>query len=208
MAGYDRNIVISDSNAAAGQFTKRIVSLMKLVMRRNGGGNSTSKNRARLTNLFISPEAMEDIRNWDVSQVDEITRREIFLADDEGGTSIYNVKIAALDELGEGQEYQTYYQNVVAAGAANNGMAASDVELVIGLDMSKNDAFVMPVREDLQIFADDSLHRERRQGREAWALGADAGRDARLRHPFRAVCRRRQGHGEGDGFPVRRPGET
>lgn len=166
---FDRNLVVSDANAAAGQFTKRLVSLMKLVMRRNGGGNSGSLNRSRLTHLYVSPEALEDVRNWGVDQVDEITRREIFLANDEGATQIYNVKIMALDELGEGQKYQTYYQNVIAAGAANNGMAASDVELVVGLDLANaNDSFVMPIREEFQVFADDSLHRSRRQGLYCW----------------------------------------
>ena len=77
-AGVDRNILVHDTDANAGQFTKRLVSLGKLIMRRNGGGNSTSNNRGRLTDLFLSPEGMEDIRNWGVDQVDEVTRREIF----------------------------------------------------------------------------------------------------------------------------------
>jgi hypothetical protein len=168
-AGFDRNILVSDSNASAGQFTKRLISLMKLTMRRNGGGNSTSLNRARLTHLFISPESMEDIRNWGVDEVDELTRREIFLANDEGATEVFNVRLVALDELGEGQEYQTYYENVIALGASNDGMASGDVELVLGIDASKNDAFVMPVREDLQVFEDEAMHRERRAGYYAWA---------------------------------------
>jgi hypothetical protein len=167
-AGFDRNIVVSDANAAAGQFTKRLVSLMKLVMRRNGGGNSASLNRGRLTHLFVSPEAMEDMRNWGVDEVDEVTRREIYLADDVGASSIFGVKIVPLDELGEGQEYQTYYQQTIAVGASNNGMAAGDVELVVGLDATNNDAFVMPIREELQVFEDETLHRERRQGYYAW----------------------------------------
>lgn len=168
-AGFDRNIVVSDSNAAAGQFTKRLVSLMKLVMRRNAGGNSSSLNRGRLTHLFLSPEAMEDIRNWGVDEVDEVTRREIFVAGDEGMTSIFNVNLVALDELGEGQEYQDYYQNTIAVGAANNGMASGDVEIVVGLDLDHKDAFVMPIREELQVFEDETLHRERRAGYYAWA---------------------------------------
>ena len=57
-AAFDRNIVVLDSDAGAGQFTKRLVSLLKVVMRRNGGGNSTSNNRGALTDLYISPEAM------------------------------------------------------------------------------------------------------------------------------------------------------
>jgi hypothetical protein len=167
-AGYDRNIVVSDSNATAGQFTKRLVSLMKLVMRRNSGGNSTSINRGKLTHLFISPEAMEDIRNWGIDQVDNLTRREIYTAEDGKINNIYGINLVDLDELGEGQEYQDYYQNVIAAGAANNGMASGDVELVVGLDLSKQDAFVMPVREKLAVFEDETVHRDRRSSYYAW----------------------------------------
>lgn len=167
-AAFDRNIVVSDANAAAGQFTKRLVSLAKLVMRRNAGGNSTSINRGRLTHLYLSPESIEDIRTWGLDEVDEFTRREIYLASDEGINKVYGVNLVPLDELGESQEYQTYYQNVIAVGASNNGMAASDVELLIGLDLSKRDSFVMPVREELQVFEDPELHRSRRAGVYAW----------------------------------------
>ena len=55
-AAVDRNILVYDSAAGNGQFTKRIVSLMKTIMRRNGGGNSTSMNRHVLTDLILSPE--------------------------------------------------------------------------------------------------------------------------------------------------------
>jgi hypothetical protein len=167
-AGFDRNIVVSDANAAPGQFTKRLVSLMKLVLRRNAGGNATSTGRGRLTHIFMSPEAVEDMRNWDAADVDPVTRREIFLADDNVESDFYGVKLVTLDELGEGQEYQQYYQNIIAAGAANNGMAAGDLELIVGMDLSQNDSFVMPVREELQVFEDETLHRERRQGYYAW----------------------------------------
>lgn len=173
-AGYDRNIVVTDTNAAAGQFTKRLVTLMKLVMRRNAGGNSGSLNRGKLTHLYVSPESLEDMRNWDFDEVDEITRREIYLSDDNGATQIFGVNIIALDELGEGQEYQNFYQNYIAVGAQNNGMAAGDVELVVGLDLSKNDSFVMPIREPLQVFPDPALHRFRKEGYYAfasWGLG-------------------------------------
>lgn len=167
-AGFDRNIVVNDSNAATGQFTKRLVSLMKLVMRRNAGGNASSINRGKLTHLFVSPESIEDMRNWGIDQVDEITRREIFLADDTDGTDVYGLKIVPLDELGVGQEYQTYYQNIIASGAGNFGMASGDTEISIGLDLSKQDSFVMPIRDELQVFEDETLHRERRQGYYSW----------------------------------------
>jgi hypothetical protein len=162
-AGVDRNILVYDSDANQGQFTKRLVSLLKVVMRRNSGGNSTSINRGRLTDLYTSPEAMEDIRNWGIDQIDEVTRREIFNMADGTLSRIFGVNLHELDELGEDQEYQLYYLNEL--GAALQG---SDVELVVGFDLSKNDSFVMPVRTELELFEDDSLHRQRRHGYYGW----------------------------------------
>ena len=160
-AGVDRNIVVLDSDAAAGQFTKRLVSLGKTVMRRNGGGNTTSVSRGKLTDLYISPEAMEDIRNWNVDQVDEITRREIFVADGDNAINrIFGVNLHDLDELGEGQEYQLY-----ATSDLSVTLPGTDVELAVGLDLSKRDSFVMPTRSPgLEIFADDTMLRQRRTG--------------------------------------------
>ncbi len=164
-AGVDRNIIVYDSDAGAGQFTKRLVSLMKTVMRRNGGGNSTSINRGKLTDLYISPEAMEDIRNWNVDQVDEVTRREIFVSQNENALNrVFGVNLHDIDELGEGQEYQLFYTNTLSAG-----LPSGDVEIVVGLDLSNRDSFVMPVREQVQIFEDTRLHRQRRAGFYGWA---------------------------------------
>ena len=163
-AGVDRNIVVYDSDAAAGQFTKRLVSLMKTVMRRNGGGNSASNNRGLLTDLYVSPEAMEDIRNWGVDQVDEITRREIYTAGDGTLNRIFGVNLHDLDVLGEGQEYQLFYSS-----ALTGSLPSGDSEIVVGLDLRKRDSFIMPIREQVQIFEDESLHRQKRAGFYGWA---------------------------------------
>jgi len=164
-AAVDRNIIVLDADAAAGQFTKRLVSLMKTVMRRNGGGNTTSMNRGALTDLYVSPEAMEDIRNWNVDQIDEITRREIFTADGDNALNrIFGVNLHDLDELGEGQEYQLFYNNQLSAG-----LPTGDVEMCVGLDLRRNDSFVMPIRETVQVFEDDTLHRQKRAGVYGWA---------------------------------------
>ena len=164
-AAVDRNIIVLDADAAAGQFTKRLVSLMKTVMRRNGGGNTTSMNRGALTDLYVSPEAMEDIRNWNVDQIDEITRREIFTADGDNALNrIFGVNLHDLDELGEGQEYQLFYSNQLSAG-----LPTGDVEMCVGLDLRRNDSFVMPIRETVQVFEDDTLHRQKRAGVYGWA---------------------------------------
>jgi len=163
-AGVDRNIVVFDSDASASQFTKRLVSLMKTVMRRNGGGNSTSANRGMLTDLFVSPEAMEDIRNWGIDQIDEITRREIYTAADGSLNRVFGVNLHDLDELGVGQEYQAFFTTSLAAS-----MPGSDTEIVVGLDMRKRDSFIMPIRQEVQIFEDDTLHRQKRAGFYGWA---------------------------------------
>ena len=121
-------------------------------------------NRSILTDLYVSPEAMEDIRNWGLDQVDEITRREIYVAADGTLNRVFGVNLHDLDELGEGQEYQLFYENVLGAD-----LPTDDVELVVGLDQRKRDAFIMPIRQEVQIFEDDTLHRQKRAGFYGWA---------------------------------------
>jgi len=165
-AGVDRNVLVYDGDATAGMFSKRLVSLMQTVMRRNSGGNSASLGRGRLTDMYVSPEALEDVRNWGLDQIDEVTRREIYTASEGGApiTRIFGVNLHDLDELGVGQEYQDFF-DIELAGA----LQASDTELVIGLDQSSNDSFVMPVKQTLQVFEDPTLHRQQRAGFYGWA---------------------------------------
>ena len=163
-AGVDRNIMVYDADATAGQFTKRLVSLMKTVMRRNGGGNTGSLVRGKLTDMYLSPEALEDIRNWQVDQIDEITRREIFTAADGGITRLFQVNLHDIDELGESQEYQNFLTSQLSGS-----LQGSDVELVVGLDLGNRDSFIMPVKQEVQIFEDDALHRHQKAGLYGWA---------------------------------------
>ena len=173
-SAVDRNIVVVDSDANPGQFTKRLVSLGKTVVRRNGGGNTTSINRGKLTDLFVSPEAIEDIRNWNVDQVDEFTRRDIFLSEDGVLTRIFGVNLHDIDELGEGQEYQLYSTSQLGVT-----LPANKVELMLGLDLRRRDSFVMPIREQVQVFEDDTLHRQKRGGIYGWAEQGFAALDNR-----------------------------
>ena len=161
-AGVDRNIVVYDGDATAGTFTKRLVSLMQLITRRNAGGNSGSANRGRMTDLYVSPEALEDVRNWGLDQVSDVIRTQIYNAPENGApiTSIFGVNLHDLDELGEGQEYQDFYANSLSGQYGPN----SDAELVVGLDQSAKDSFVMPIRQQLQVFEDPTLHRQQRAG--------------------------------------------
>ena len=159
-AAVDRNILVYDADAAAGQFTKRLISLMKTVMRRNGGGNAATAP-GRLSDLYCSPEAIEDIRNWGVDQLDEVSRREIYTSTDDGPaiTRVFGVNLHDVFEFGDGQEYQSYFTSDLSGS-----LASSDVELVIGLDQAANDSFVMPIKQEVEIFEDEALHRFQRQG--------------------------------------------
>lgn len=173
-AGADRNVMIYDDDATDGVFSKRLVSLMKVIMRRNGGGNSSSINRGELTDLYISPEAEEDVRNFGVDEVDEVTRRELITR--EGGllTRLFQVNLHVLDELGQSQEYQNYYENTLSGS-----LPTGKQEIVVGLDLRNQDSFVMPVRQGVQIFEDETLHRQRRAGMYGWAEHGFAALDTR-----------------------------
>ena len=182
-AAAGRNIVPYDSAAQTGMFTKRLVALMKTTMRRQAGGNSTSLNQGRLTDLYISPESLEDIRSWDLTQVDDFTRREIFLAEDNGPTGeysltrIFGVNLHDIDELGVAQDYQNYLINVL--GVTFTGNIANKQEFVVGLDLAHNDSFVMPIRAEIEIFEDEALHRHRRAGFYGWGEHGYASLDSR-----------------------------
>lgn len=164
-AAADRNILVYDADAADGQFTKRLLSLMKIVMRRNGGGNSVTA-KGRLTDCYMSPEGIEDVRNWGIDQLDDTSRREVYQATDNGAalTRIMGVTLHDLFEFGDGQEYQDYFINDLGGSLATN-----DVELIVGLDQSANDSFIMPMKRQVEIFEDETLHRHQRQGYYGWA---------------------------------------
>jgi hypothetical protein len=167
--------LVYDSAATAGQFTKRLVSLMKTTMTRLAGGNSTSTNRGKLTDIYLSPEALEDIREWDHDEVDDMTRREIFTAEEQSGpmARIYGVRLHPLDELGVGQEFQTYFATLGV------NMGTSDEEIVVGLDLTAGDSFVMPVKRELEIFEDENLHRRQKAGFYGWSEMGFASLDGR-----------------------------
>lgn len=162
-AAADRNMLVFDADASSGQFTKRLVSLMKLAMTRNGGGNTASTGRAKLTDLFGSLEMVEGIRSWGLDQVDEITRREIFTTADGTLTRVFGVNLHDLDEFGVDQEYQDFFLEKLGGS-----LAAGDAELVIGLDMLNKDSFLMPIRQELSVFDDPALHRSQRAGIYGW----------------------------------------
>lgn len=163
--GYQRFLNVYDDKVAPAFFSKRLVELMKTVMRRQAGGNSTSVNRGRLDRLYVSPEALGDIRTWDVTQVDPYTRRELYIADDLDRMDIFGVELRAIDELGVGQLYEQYWETTLGATLPTYSLAGASYtkqEIVIGLDMSHDGVFMNPVRQEFTINEDPTFARQRR----------------------------------------------
>lgn len=161
-AAVDRNIMVYDPDAAVGQLTKRVISLLKMAMKRQSGGYGIGAGK--LTDIYMSPEALEEIRNWGVDQLDEVTRREIHTHDGAALTRLFGVNLHDLFELGASNQYQNYFTGQLAGT-----FPGSDVELLVGLDLSTDDSFYMPIKQELQVFADEQLHRQQRMGWYSWA---------------------------------------
>lgn len=89
------------------KFTSHMVDLMKDV------GNN---NKSPLTHLFISPEAHKDVN--DVSEINDI-------------------KLMNIDELGEGQEYQNFFNNI------GGSIETHCKELIIGIAYGKDGAMIL-----------------------------------------------------------------
>jgi hypothetical protein len=172
-AADSRGVVVFDSVAQGGQMTKELVSKMQTAMTRNAGGNGQA---GKLTDLYLSMEAMEDIRAWDISEVDDVTRREILTQAGENLAVLYGTRLHFMTEFGVGQEYQLYLTSTLGRAIA----APNDEEFVVGLDLSTNDSFVQPIRQELQTFeAGPEMHRNQKAGIYGWMEHGYAVLDAR-----------------------------
>jgi len=147
LAGADASA--REQHITSSGFTKELLSNAKVVMTRAG---------SVLTDMYISPEAMADVRSWDNAAVDEQTRRDIFVAG--GLAKIYDVMLHVMEEFGNGREYNKYFCN----NCPTNSLTEANVEIQIGLDTSTNDAFYMPVRQELTTYADPTAIKELKQG--------------------------------------------
>jgi len=158
-----RGLVVTDPIAQNGQFTKELISKMMTAMTRNAGGNGQA---GQLTDVYLSMEAVEDIRAWDITEIDDVTRREILASAGTNMMRLYGVNLHAMTEYGVGQEYQLYLTTVL--GRSVTALDAGDAEFCVGLDRSATDSFVSPIRQELQTFEDPALHRQQRAGFYGW----------------------------------------
>lgn len=125
-----------------------------------GWAGGTTAEAKGLTDLFISPEIMGQIRNFAASPVSTASstdlpagvREEIFRG--AGLATVYGVKLHELVELGKSQKYNTLFETFSdAVGVTYNNAASSNSEaafntashqIAVGLDLSR-EAFIRPV---------------------------------------------------------------
>lgn len=164
-AAANRGMVVYDPAASAGVFTKKLFSLLRCSMARNGGGNQTSLKKARATDVYISCEGVEEILNWDLSQVPDAVRTQLYAMSNGTDTvvDILKTRVHEMYELGVGQEYQTYYTDKLGGS-----LETSDTELGIALDLMNRDSFIFAFTQPLEVYEDANLHRSQMGGWYGW----------------------------------------
>lgn len=169
---------INPASTGAGYFSKELINKMMIGFTRIG---------RKLTDLYLSPEAAGDIREWTDTDIDPITRREIFQASGMG--SVWGVKLHEIQHLGATGLYNINSADsgygkffVDASGnfnsytpdTANKTNADGTIETlgetqVLGFDLSVNDSLVMPIRKEFSANDDPVLLRSQKQGFFGWA---------------------------------------
>jgi hypothetical protein len=169
---------INPASTGAGYLSKELINKMMVGFKRIG---------RTLTDLYVSPEDAADIREWTDTDIDPVTRREIFQA--AGMGSIWNVRLHEVQHLGatglyningNGSEYgkfiadggNTYNQytldnpNTTNADGTVNSLGETQV---LAFDLSVNDSLVMPIRKEYEAHDDPTLLRVQKQGFFGWA---------------------------------------
>lgn len=172
----------------AGYLSKELINKMIVGMERND---------RTLTELWVSPEDAADIREWTDTDIDPVTRREIFQASGLG--RIWNVQLRVLKHLGAVGKFNINDQTASygifkdSAGAFNdytltnanvvdaNGQVTTAGETQIyGFDGTVNDSLVMPIRSEFVVYDDPTLLRKQQQGIFGWEEIGFACLDSRM----------------------------
>ncbi len=139
-----------------------------------------------------------DIREWTDTDIDPVTRREIFQA--AGMGSIWNVRLHEIQHLGATGLYNinghasAYGKFIADAGESYNAYTIENPNVtnadgtigtlgetqVMGFDMTTNDSLVMPIRKEFEAIDDPTLLRMQKQGFFGWAELGFACLDSRI----------------------------
>ena len=138
--------------------------LMTLVKRINtsfANGTPANFDSKGLTDLFVDPETMAQVRGFAYNPVNNIgsvstgpvalpdnVRQEIFRS--AGMSEIFGVVLHELIELGDGKKYNTLFGEMVAGasttipGGGGGTWATGSDKILVGVDLSR-EAFIRPV---------------------------------------------------------------
>lgn len=179
---------INPASTGAGYLSKELINKMIVGFKRTG---------RTLGDLYVSPEDAADIREWTDTDIDPVTRREIFQA--AGMGTIWNVRLHEIQHLGATGMYNinssdSAYGKFLASGVTfnnysldnpNKTAADGTVETlgetqILGFDLTTNDSLVMPIRKDFEAHDDPTLLRVQKQGFFGWAEIGFACLDSRM----------------------------
>jgi len=180
---------IPSAGTGAGYLSKELVNKMLVGFKRLG---------RTLTDLYVSPEDAADIREWTDTDIDPITRREVFTA--AGMGSIWNVTLHEVQHLGAPGLYNingstSQYGKFLADGTdkynaytldnpnvvdADGTVTTLGETQIYGFDMTANDSLVMPIRKEYEAHEDPTLLRVQKQGFFGWAELGFACLDSRM----------------------------
>ena len=179
---------INPASTGAGYLSKELINKMMVGFKRIG---------RTLTDLFVAPEDAADIREWTDTDIDPVTRREIFQA--AGMGSIWNVQLHEMQHLGATGMYNingagSGFGKFIAAGNVYNqytldnpNVTAADGTVttlgetqIMGFDLGTNDSLVMPIRKEYEAHDDPTLLRVQKAGFFGWAEIGFACLDSRM----------------------------
>jgi len=180
---------INPASTGAGYLSKELINKMMVGFKRIG---------RTLTDLYISPEDAADIREWTDTDIDPVTRREIFQASGMG--NIWNVSLNEVQHLGATGMYNingnaSSFGKFVADGSEKYNSYTLDSPNVtnpdgtiltlgetqiMAFDLSVNDSLVMPIRKEYEAHEDPTLLRVQKAGFFGWAELGFACLDSRM----------------------------
>lgn len=179
---------VAAGSAGAGYLSKELINKMMVGMERVD---------RTLTDLFISPEDAADIREWSDTDIDPVTRREIWQA--AGMGKVWNVTLHVMKHLGavgkfnindstssfgvfldSGGSYRNYTVTNGNVLDANGEVTTAGETQIWGFDTTVNDSLVMPIKERWRSYEDPTLLRHQKMGVFGWERIGMACLDSRM----------------------------
>jgi hypothetical protein len=159
--GGSKHVVGSDTASSfnVGDLNK-LMTRIKRINTSFAAGTPAGFDSKGLTDLFVSPEIMQDIRGFAYNPVNTVgnkstgpvalpnnVREDIFRS--AGASEIYGVTVHELVELGVSKKYNTLFGEFAAGNSIPNGGGAGTFdsaadEIVVGVDLGR-EAFIRPV---------------------------------------------------------------